>query len=166
VAAFNFSKDVLQKYGGHTQAGGFSLKADNIPAFYDKLLEYAEKVSLEITDPVLEIDAEVNSTDLTWQNLEYIEKMGPFGIHNPKPRLMAQGFEVLDVRLVGAQSQHLKLKVGFGTHKLEAICFRQGFLATSLSLGKKIDAVFELSANEWNGHKDMQLKISDIKIHD
>lgn len=166
VAALNFSKDLLQKYGGHTQAAGFTLTTENVPQFHQKLLEYAETLNLSISDPVIEIDAEVEPADITWENLNYLESLSPFGIGNPKPKLAARNLEVLDFRLVGAANQHLKLRVRFGEHILEAIAFGQGFWANSLSAGKIIDAVFELGANEWNGNKEMQLKILDMKIHE
>ena len=57
------------------------------------------------------------------------------------------------------------MRLKYGEHELEAIAFGQGFLANSLSVGKRFDAVFELSANEWNGNKAMQLKILDTKLY-
>ncbi len=163
VSALNFAKETLIKYGGHTQAAGFTLAADNIGAFHQKLLVYAENINLTIEDPVLSIDAEVRPEDITWENLEYLEKFGPFGFGNPKPKLLGLRFEVRGLRLVGAQNQYLKLQVRFGDHNLEAIAFNQGFLASTLKIGSEIDAVFELTANEWNGNKEMQLKIIDIR---
>lgn len=169
VAALSFAKEMLIKYGGHTQAAGFTLASDNIPGFHQKLLEYAEALNLTLSDPVIEIDAEIGSEDLTWDNLNFLERLGPFGFGNPKPKLVSRGLEIVDIRLVGAQQQHLKMRLLFRgpvRHILEAIAFGQGFLSDTLVPGKKIDAVFELASNEWNGHKDMQLKILDLKINE
>jgi single-stranded-DNA-specific exonuclease len=166
VEALKFARDFLQKFGGHTQAAGFMLASDNVSGFHAKLLEYAEALNLTISDPVLEIDAEVEATDITWDNLNYLEKLEPFGYGNSKPKFLGHGLEILDLRLVGAANQHLKLRVQFGEHALEAIAFGQGFLSNNLRIGRKIDAVFELSANEWNGNRSLQLKILDLKIVD
>ena len=166
VAALNFAKDFLQKYGGHTMAAGFTLTSANIPGFHQKVLEYAEIMNFAVSEPVLEIDAEIKPADVTWENLNFLESLAPFGMGNPKPKLLGRGLEVIDYRLVGATSKHLKLSVRYGEHALEAIAFGQGFLAPSLDAGKNFDAVFELSANEWNGNKSLQLKISDIKINE
>ncbi len=166
VAALNFAKDLLQKYGGHTQAAGFTLASENIPGFHQKLLEYAEESNLALSDPVVEIDAEVNPEDITWDNLKYLELFGPFGTGNLKPKLVGRGFEILEYKTVGNANQHLKMRLRFGGHVLEAIAFGQGFLVGTIVPGKKIDSVFELSSNEWNGRKDMQLKILDIKINE
>ena len=166
VAALKFAQELLQKYGGHTQAAGFTLATENVSGFHQKLLEYAEVSGHIIAEPVKEVDAEVFASDITWDNLGYLERLGPYGFGNPKPKLLGRGLEVVECKTVGASNQHLKLKVRFGEHMLEAIAFSQGFMVKMSLLGKKIDAVFELTANEWNGHKDMQLKISDLKIND
>lgn len=165
VAALNFAKDLLHKYGGHTQAAGFTLASENVASFHLKLLEYAEVLGLTISDPVIEVDAEAGFADVSWDNLNYLEKFGPFGIGNLRPKLVGRGLEILDLKTVGSTYQHLKMRVRFGGHILEAIAFGQGFLASILSPGKKIDAIFELSSNEWNGNRTMQLKILDIKIN-
>ncbi len=164
VAALGFAKEYLQRYGGHTQAAGFTLAREHLENLHGKLLEYAESLNLVLSEATLNIDAEVKSGDITWENLELVEKLAPFGIGNPKPKFCAFGFTVLESRFVGASSQHLKLKLGLDNLQLEAIAFNQGFFASQIVLGDKLDAAFELGSNEWNGHKDMQLKILDIKL--
>jgi single-stranded-DNA-specific exonuclease len=164
VAALGSAKDLLQKYGGHTQAAGFTLASENLTSLHQKLLDYAETLNLAVSEAVLEVDAEVVPADITWENFGFLEQFSPFGFGNPEPKFVGRGFEVLEFRTVGAQNQHLKLKLGFGMHRLSAIVFGRGFLNQTLALGKKLDAVFELSANEWNGNKEMQLKILDIKL--
>ncbi len=163
VAALTAAKDLLQKYGGHTQAAGFTLASENVTSFHQRLLEYAESLNLTLSESALEIDAEVTAADINWETFSYLEKLSPFGYGNPKPKFIGKGLEVLDCRLVGATSKHCKLKVKFGEHILEAICFGQGFLNNSLKIGNKIDCAFELIANEWNGNKQLQLKILDVK---
>jgi single-stranded-DNA-specific exonuclease len=165
VAALTFAKDLLKKYGGHTQAAGFTLDRANIPDFHQKLLEYADNF-YEIAQPVLEIDSTASAADLNWDNFNLIEKMAPFGIGNPKPRFLSAGLTVADLRTVGNANQHLKLKLKAGDKVFDAIGFGKGFLLPSLSIGSAVDAVFELSANSWNGHSDLQLKIIDLKPHE
>lgn len=167
VAALTHAKDLLTKYGGHTQAAGFTLVTENIPALHQKLLEYAETLSEESLGPVLEIDTEASSTDITFDNYDLIAKFAPFGIGNPKPKFVTLGFEVLDIRLVGAANQHLKLRIRTGDKVLDAIGFNQAFWMNTLKIGEKVDIVYELDCNEWNGHRDLQIKIIDLrKTHD
>lgn len=164
VAALTFAKDLLQKYGGHPQAAGFTLASENIPGFHQRLLEYAESLNLSVDEPTLMIDAETVPADITWDNLNYLESMSPFGFGNPKPKLVGREFALVDYKTVGAQNQHLKMRLKYGEHILSAIAFSQGFLTSQLTPGKKLDAVFELSSNEWNGNKEMQLKVLDVRI--
>ena len=157
-------KDLLQKYGGHKQAAGFTLATENLPDFYQRLLELAESVSLNLGTSILEVDAEVKPADIAWETFEYLEKFAPFGMGNPNPKFLGREFEVLDIRVVGAEGKHAKLKLKFGGHILEAIALGKGFLYNSLKVGRTLDCVFELTANEWNGNKQLQLKILEVKI--
>lgn len=163
VAALNFAKNYLQKFGGHTQAAGFTLVVEHIEAFHQKLLEYAESINFMIVPPSLELDAVLQPSDISWENYELLQQFAPFGIGNRKPRFAGFGLKVLDLRTVGNASKHLKSCLAFGEHTLDAIAFNQGFIANTLKIGDTVDAAFELNANEWNGNKSLQLKILDIK---
>lgn len=162
VKALAYSKDLLEKYGGHTQAAGFTLQSSNIDALYQKLLEFAETQVPEDTGPVLEIDAEMGSMDFNWETYELIEKLEPFGFGNPRPKFLGRNMQVIECRAVGATQQHLKLRALWDGKVVDAIAFRQGFLSAKLTPGSNFHAVFEMEANEWNGHKDLQMKIVDI----
>lgn len=163
VAALNYSREVLSKYGGHTQAAGFTLPVDNIPVFHKKLLEFAEAM-VEETGPMLEIDLAVDPSDITPENVDLLEKFGPYGFGNPKPRFVLYGTKVIEMRLVGADNRHLKLTLAAGDLTLPAIAFNQGFLGPRLAIGLPVDVAFELSANEWNGRRETQARILDISI--
>ncbi|MDP4001140.1 MAG: single-stranded-DNA-specific exonuclease RecJ [bacterium] len=166
VGALNKSANLLTKYGGHKQAAGFSLKPENIEALHQRLLEIAKSLDYEPTDPEITIDSEVGVRDLSWEIYEYLTKLAPFGVGNRKPKFLAKNFEVIQIRQVGADNQHLKLTCQLEGKQFNAIAFGKGFLAAILSSNKKFDAVFELEANEWNGNKELQLKILDIKIQE
>lgn len=163
VAALTHAKDLLTKYGGHTQAAGFTLVTENIPALHQKLLEFAETLSEESLGPVLEIDAELKAADINFNTMDYISKFAPFGFGNHRPKLVTYGFDILDIRLVGAKTQHLKMRVRIEDKVLDCIGFNLGFYAKTLKPGDKVDMVYELDCNEWNGNKDLQLKILDIQ---
>jgi len=165
VAGLGFAKEFLMRYGGHTQAAGFSVLQTNIELLRGKLFEFAETINFSITDATVNIDAEVFAEDITWETIDLIEKLSPFGIGNPKPKLSARGLKVVEYKLVGGD-KHLKLTLEFNNLNLPAIAFNQGFHTSRLQSGNLIDAVFELGSNEWNGRKDMQLRIIDMKINE
>ncbi|MGE5392869.1 MAG: single-stranded-DNA-specific exonuclease RecJ [Candidatus Saccharibacteria bacterium] len=166
VAALNYSKDLLSKYGGHTQAAGFTLPVGNIPVFHQKLLEYADTSSAADPDPVLELDAELFGDDVNLENFDIIDRFGPFGFGNPRPKFACFGADILELRLVGADNRHLKLTLGIGGRPVAAIAFNQGFLGPKLALGRPINVAAELSANEWNGNREIQLRVIDIQVPD
>jgi len=163
VAGLGFAKEVLLRYGGHTQAAGFSVLQTNIEPLRGKLMEFAESINFSLAEATINIDTNVVPEDITWDTINMIEKLSPFGIGNPKPKLSGHGFKVLDYKLVGA-GKHLKLTLGFGDLTLAAIAFSQGFHAGRVQTGTVVDAVFELGSNEWNGRKDMQLRVIDLKV--
>ncbi|HYC79400.1 MAG TPA: single-stranded-DNA-specific exonuclease RecJ [Candidatus Binatia bacterium] len=162
VKALTYSKDLLEKYGGHTQAAGFTLSSGNIDMLYQKLLEFADTLDNKNSDPVLEIDAEMKSQDLNWEVYEMLERFEPFGFGNPRPKFVGRNMTIIETRSVGVHNQHLKLRLLWDGKVVDAIAFRQGYLVTKLMPSSNIDAVFEMEANEWNGHKDLQIKIIDI----
>jgi single-stranded-DNA-specific exonuclease len=164
VKALTYSKDLLEKYGGHTQAAGFTLNSSNIDSLYKKLLEFADTLDESDPDPILEIDAEMKSTDFNWEVFEMVDKFEPFGLGNPKPKFLGRNMTIIEARTVGAENQHLKLRLLWDGKVADAIAFRQGFLVTKLMPNSNIDVVFEMEANEWNGHKDLQMKIIDINL--
>ena len=74
---------------------------------------------------------------------------------------MSTGLSVTSLRQVGNDGKHLKLEVSKGNKKKGAIAFGMGKM--SLELGDKIDIVYNLSINQWNGNREIQLIIKDIK---
>jgi single-stranded-DNA-specific exonuclease len=163
VKALTASKDLLEKYGGHTQAAGFTLRSDNIDLLYKQLLEFADTLNETDSDPVLELDAVMTAGEYNWDTQELIEKFEPFGFGNPRPKFAGYGLQVIDCRTVGAQAQHLKLKLLWDGKVVDAIGFRQGFWMGKITPSQMVDIAFEIESNEWNGHKDLQMKIIDIK---
>jgi single-stranded-DNA-specific exonuclease len=164
VAALAFAKEHLVKYGGHKQAAGYTLESAKIENLYDSLLRYAEETNYEISEPVLVADAELFESDLTFDNLELVEKLAPFGFGNPKPKFISRGLELIDATTVGSTGKHAKMRVRLGNAVFSAIAFNQGYLAAKIQPGQKFDAFYELTGNEWNGVKRIDLKIIDVQV--
>ncbi|MFW6098286.1 MAG: single-stranded-DNA-specific exonuclease RecJ [Chloroflexota bacterium] len=153
--------DVLERHGGHSQAAGFTVRNENLPAFEERLTEVAA-ARLDGLDlrPAIEIDAELDLQDIDWALLGYLEKLEPTGEANAPPVFVSRDVQVYSHRAVGDGS-HLKLDVGDGRCKFGCIAFRQGAWAPILP--KRVDVVYTLGVNEWNGRRDIQLVVKDIK---
>lgn len=112
----------LLEYGGHSGAGGFSVKSEAVTALGDALVEYA--MGMEPIEPgALELDAVVALSDLTPELVNELQLLEPHGCGNPPPLLAACGAEVEQARPVGQNGNHLKLRLRQGSSVRDAIGF-------------------------------------------
>lgn len=162
VSAFEACEDLLVKFGGHSQAAGFTIHRDHLPRL-EEAVTLAAELSLGSADlrPRLTIDAEVQMGELTEETFGWLAKMEPFGKGNPKPLFLSRGVNVLESRHIGHESQHLKLVVGHGEKEMTALAFNQ---AQDWPNGaSRLDLVYTLSADWWQGVKTMVLKVADVR---
>ena len=172
VGALEEIKEFFIKFGGHKEACGFTLKnIEDLEKFKRELTQITEK-ELKGKDllPVLSIDTEITLQDINWEFLEAFQSFRPFGEGNPKPCFFIKNLKLEDIRKVGQNGGHLKLKVSQmfqkGKKVFDAIGFGLGEWAEKLRFGQEIDMVSNIEANEWNGTKELQLKIVDLKLSD
>lgn len=167
VKAIRTYANLLGDHGGHPRAAGFSVKTKNIKNLKKKLVDLAEKeLGKDQLKPTLKIDAEINLKDIDLELYKKLERFSPFGMENRQPVFAVRKVKVLEAKTVGAENQHLKLKVKQGDSKeiLEAIGFGMGEFYKKFDPQKEMDLAFILLLNEWNGKKNLQLKLKDIKL--
>jgi single-stranded-DNA-specific exonuclease len=158
--------DLFVRYGGHSAAAGFTIATERLPELESRLLDYAEAhLPDEMLTPALEIDADVPLGALNWALLEQIAILEPFGQSNPQPVLISRRVRVISSRATGQEGQHLKLRLddGAGGPSYDAIAFRLGHLAPHFAKPRVIDIAYTLEANEWNGSRNLQLNIKDLR---
>jgi len=165
IDALTRCKDLFERFGGHSAAAGFTIANQHIPELDAQLQAIAaEQLTDEMLQPSLRVDAEVGINDLNWELLADLSRLEPFGQANPQPTLMSLGVDVVDARPRGADKQHLGLflrKDGGATY--EAIAFRFGHLADALRRHPRIDVLYTLEVNEWNGERKLQLNVKDFR---
>ncbi|MBI2012602.1 single-stranded-DNA-specific exonuclease RecJ [Candidatus Curtissbacteria bacterium] len=161
VEAIRNSSEFLVDGGGHPMAAGFTIKTQYIEKFGQKINEYAQKrVTDELTSPVINIECELKLEDITPVTLEAIEQFEPWGVANPQPIFSTKNMLVEDIRPVGLDNQHLKLRLsGFS-----AIGFGMREKMAQLRPGYLIDVVYTLDEDRYSGRGQLQLKIKDIAI--
>ncbi len=160
------NQGLLQKFGGHHQAVGLTIEARLIPDLRQAINTYASGVlSSENLVPSLWFDAEVSLSEINESLYKELELLAPFGHHNPGPVLVSRRTEVIDCRLVGNTRKHLKMKVGSRDRAFDAIGFRLAGLAEVAAGAEAVDLAFGLEINEWNGRRQLQLQLKDIKSH-
>lgn len=151
-------KEFLAGFGGHKQAAGFRLNADDIPSFKERINRIVEETLMENDfTPSLEIDADVNLSHINFNLMKELKLLEPFGFGNPVPLLGSKGLEVLYPRVVG--NNHLKMKLRQRSQSLDAIGFEMGSLFERLEVSTMIDAVFTPVINEWEGGRCLQLNL-------
>ncbi|MCL5959829.1 MAG: single-stranded-DNA-specific exonuclease RecJ, partial [Chloroflexi bacterium] len=166
VGALESCSELLTRYGGHSQAAGFSLANANLEDLTQRLLDLAElEIRPEDLQPEVRIDAEIALKDVTWKTHRLLEELAPFGQGNPAPLFVAYGAKVVEIRPVGSEGQHLRLKLQDprSGRVSEAIGFDLGHLAQPLERAVFVDLVFSIEAREWNGNRTLQLKLKDAR---
>ncbi|MDP2631758.1 MAG: single-stranded-DNA-specific exonuclease RecJ [Candidatus Uhrbacteria bacterium] len=169
VEAMRSCGDIFLKAGGHPEACGLSLLSiEHVHTFKTEVGKFADAFFGESeSGPVIEIDAELSLDKVDWNLFNDIEKLKPFGKGNPKPNFVARGLKVVSAKAVGKTGGHLKLNVSPPDgHTWGLIGFGFGDWAKELSIGDLVDLVYEIDVNEWNGNRELQGKIVDLKLSD
>ncbi|HEU4964320.1 MAG TPA: single-stranded-DNA-specific exonuclease RecJ [Bacilli bacterium] len=158
--------DLLEHFGGHKMAAGFSILPERIDDLRDRMNAVAaEMLNDEDMIPKIDIDDEVDLQRLTLEQVEGLQRLAPFGFGNPSPRFALHGLDVEQTRAVGKDASHLQLRVKAGTKQLSCIAFRRSEDQPLIEQLNAIDLVGELAINEWNGRRDIQLVLGDWRAH-
>jgi len=161
--------------GGHPGAAGFTIQTSKIDIFRQTLITTANTtIDPSLLQPSLEIDCQVDLSDLDLDLYDRLQTFEPFGIGNPRP-VFATTAQITELRTVGRDYQHLKLKLTpfkgqslKGQHQstskqnIDAIGFNLAAANQGLKPGDITNLAFKLDKNEWNGHTNAQLIINDI----
>lgn len=167
TAALQEAKEYLSRYGGHSGACGFTLKSKDVyENFKKKIIKIAEeKLGGIVLEPILEVDAEVRLEKINWELFELLEKFSPFGRGNERPRYLARGLRIDNLESVGSNGNHLRMMLSQGNgERKKFIGFCMGDWCEKIKIGDNIDVIFEVDANEWNGNRELQLKIVDLRL--
>jgi single-stranded-DNA-specific exonuclease len=160
--------DLLEKFGGHAQAAGLTVKNELLPEFRTRFDEIVnELLPDEIGEPELIIDMRLEPRHLTMELLSDINGFAPFGQGNPEPVFLLEELVIRSIRFVGAGEKHLKINFlpadGSGKN-IDGIAFSLGSRFPDLKEGDRVSVVFQLSENTWNGASSLQLKIMDMQL--
>ncbi|MFA5247745.1 MAG: single-stranded-DNA-specific exonuclease RecJ [Patescibacteria group bacterium] len=161
--------DLLLKHGGHKMACGFSLATSRLEEFSNKMRKIArrelEKASMEAK---IEIDMEINLAEATRLLAREVLGLAPFGYYNSQPKFLSRNVLIKDIIFMGAESQHLKFRLGsadnIGAGDFWGLSFNRATEWADLKIGDIVDIVYQLEENEFNGKINLQLKIQDIKL--
>lgn len=164
-AALGKCSEFLLGFGGHPMAAGFSIKKDQLKAFYKCFQNIVlENLSDEQLIPKLKVDTFLNVSDINSRFLKFLKSMSPHGPGNMRPKFISKKVNLKGMpRIIGKNSDTLKFSVQDNKSVYEAIGFNMVDKYEYLLSGDPIDMVFEVGENEWNGKRSIQLEVKDIK---
>ena len=163
-AALDACSDLLEGFGGHELAAGFTIQESNIDAFRQRMNRYVRS-AMDGVLPVssLDIDAAITSPgEVTLDQVESLSHLEPYGAGNPRPVFALLGATVDSIQSVG-QGRHLKLRLSKGTSRFDAIFFSVTEAECGITAGSRVDAAFYLQANNFRGTTTLQLQLIDIR---
>lgn len=165
VDAFTLCQKNLTRFGGHSRAAGLALKLENLQSFYDQILKLADKkLTKEVLVPKQNVDAQIKFSEINQKNYDAIQKLEPFGMGNPRPVFQTDKLTITNVRTLGKDNDHLKLWLTDGASDVVALAFGWGEKAGKFKIGTKLDFVYSLNQNNFQGKKSIELKLVDYKI--
>lgn len=165
-SAFESLSYLLEKFGGHKQAAGFTIKLENIPEFSEKINEIVkhqlETLNIEKT---YASDMVIKQEDITRQTLDKLKALEPFGQSNEEPVFLLRSCYIENPVGVGTNGKHFKsaLDTGDFRNKIGIISFNNYDRFEKLDFDKKVDLMFHLGENVYNGNSSLQLSVLDIR---
>ena len=162
--ALSYAQEVLEKFGGHPGAGGFTVKSGMSADFGRLLEEYALKDHKVMPQATLAADAPATPAELTVDNVRGLSRLEPFGAENEKPLFYIGEAELLEV-LPLSDGLHSKLRLKAGFAKIDALMFRTAPTALPVKVGDRCDMIVTLGVNSYRGRDSVSVVVSDIRPH-
>ena len=160
-------RELLPHFGGHPMAAGMTLKVEHIDELRERLNRLAnEKLTDEDFIPVTAVDVKSSIEELTLEAIEQLEQLAPFGMNNPKPRVLIENVSLQSIRKIGSDQTHLKAVFEKDEFSLDSVGFGFGHLYDEISPLAQVSVIGEVSINEWNNFRKPQLMLQDLKVDD
>lgn len=160
--------DLLSKYGGHKFAAGLTMPEENFLPFKEKFEELVkERIRPIQRKPTIEIDTELEFSQITPFFLKVLKQMNPFGPENMNPVFLTKNLIGGDLKLMGKKDEHLRLMLWDERSRISqpAVAFGMGEFKTDFQYGR-FDVVYTIEENHWKGNSYVQLNIRDVRFKD
>ncbi len=165
LKALGRSSDLFERYGGHSQAAGFTLQAERIGELERRLEAFTRGVlSPQDLEPMLRVDAEIGLDEVDEALYNQLRCLEPFGLGNPTPVFGARDLLILEPPRI-LKEKHLKLRVGSpsaGGRAFDALMWRGAGKGPALEQGQRVDVAFTLDENVYQGKTTLQLVLKDL----
>ena len=161
----NQCAEYLETYGGHYFAAGLTMMEEHLPAFRKRFDEVVrEMVPEDKFQPEIEIDAELNFSDINEKFMKILKQFAPHGPENMKPVFISRN--VMDYQGLSTvvKEKHLRLVIyQQGSRTMNCIGFNMGEKLEIVKSKNTFDILYHIEENEWQGNITLQLKIIDVR---
>ena len=167
--AIESCREHLIQFGGHKYAAGLTLKPENYSAFKSCFEKHVKKtIEKKMLTPTITIDEKIQLLDITPKFFRILKQFAPFGPSNKQPVFLSENLKDTGYcKTVGEDDKHLKLSLKQGNSDVfKAIAFGLGDKLSLIKNKAQFSGVFNITENNWNGAKSIQLKLLDIKSND
>jgi len=162
IEALEKNAELLEKYGGHSQAAGLVIKKENEAIFLEKFKTLIDQEKIADWSKKAIVDAKIYPEEINDKLLAELAFLEPFGEGNKKPLFLMEKVEILEVKLLGKEQKHLKIWLKKPRGFLEAIGFDMKDKLEETKAGR-INVLFHLEEDSWNGRKKIQLRLVDLE---
>lgn len=163
--AMNKISDLFLAFGGHTLAAGFSFEKSNfekIEEFLDnEFEEFKQNNDLKANK---NIDIVTSLEDISYQFLNSLDALKPYGMDFEKPTVLIENAMVLNKAYFGSEKQYLRLTIADEVGNLDCITFKDSVTFDKVEKNDIIDLVCNIDKNNFNGRTKLQAHIIDIHI--
>ena len=165
--AIDSCRDLLTNFGGHKFAAGLSMHKSDLPEFKRRFEEYvAAHITPEQQVPTLDVEAEVELSDMNWKMYKILQCLEPFGPGNERPLFLCRNLINNHGTRAVSDGRHLHLDLTDRVVAMTGIAFGEGDKAIHLQNGKSVDVCFYLDENTYRGHTTLQMNAQDIKLNE
>ena len=170
LEAIEFAGTHVLQFGGHKKAAGLVVSDQEMESFLQSIREFSRlHPSNEVVDPAIQVDFEIPFEQITCTNAVEVSLLAPFGEGNPQPLFVCRNMTVQQIRFLSS-GKHMKMILGpsscltdSSVQPVEAIAFGFSEKTRVFSSGDRVDAVFSIEQNEWNGGKTVEIIVKDIQ---
>jgi single-stranded-DNA-specific exonuclease len=164
VAALGACRDLLEAWGGHSQAAGLALPSQNLAKLLDALEGQLATAGLDLPlQPVLRLDAELPPDRLTLDTARAVDRLQPFGAGNEQPLFLIRGVTVRQYDVIGQDGKHLRLTLGTPGGAVRAVAFGAAARSRELVPHRSLDVAATVNLDLWNGRERLDLEIKDFR---
>jgi single-stranded-DNA-specific exonuclease len=165
VGALRANAELLERFGGHFYAAGYTLSKDKLELLRLKLNEGQIEASTEVAEaPPNDIELR-DLHDISWEMLGELELLEPHGNSNPRPQIGIDGLEIGRIKRMGKESEHLRLELVDKTGKrITCVGFGKAERYGALKQGQTVGVCGVLDKNEYQGSNMLQLVISGLRL--